>query len=241
MQTPDERKHPDISGLFTRTPSSVMNALRSRPSHARISDRFDWHGPQSRLQWIALGASLIALIVSLLNFTLLVGALPMPVPGLRASGITIPKDTSTYGFEYDNNGWLPRGAASSAVANDIHVYAGQGALEFQVAALTSKQQAFVYTTVPPLAKAGVKVVAHLYAPAGAPPLLATIYGLDDKFGWNSGPYIALNPGVWTAVIWQIPAQTHLPIRELGIMILGIDGTAPYTGPIYLDSVDLQRP
>ncbi len=241
MQTPDERKRPDFNSLFTHAPSSVVNALRSRPSQARLSERFDWRGPQPRLQWIALGVSLIAIIVSLLNFALMVGALPMPVPGLRASGLTIPKDTATYGFEYDNNGWLPRGAASSAVANDTHVYAGQGALEFQVAALTSKQQAFVYTTMPPGAKAGVKVVAHLYVPTGAPPLLATIYGLDNNFAWNSGAYIALNPGIWTAVVWQVPAQVHLPIRELGVMILGIDGPAPYTGPLYLDSVDLQRP
>lgn len=240
MQTPDERKRPDFNGLFTLTPSSVVNALRSRPSQARVAERFDWRGPRPRLQWIALGASLIAMIVSLLNFALLVGAVPMPVPGLRTAGISIPKDTATYGFEYDNNGWLPRGAASSAVANNTHVFAGQGALEFQATALTSKQQAFVYTTMPQIAKTGVKVVAHLYVPTGAPPLLATTYGLDSNYAWNSGPYIALNPGVWTAVIWQIPAHTRLPIRELGIMILGTDGAAPYTGPLYLDSVDLQR-
>lgn len=241
MHTPDERKRPDFNGLYALTPSSVMNALRSRPSQSRTAKRSDWHGPQTRLQWIAIGVSLIAILVSLLNFAFLVGALPMPVPGLRASGVTMSRDTATYGFEYDNNGWLSRGSASSAVANTTHVFAGQGALEFQVSALAAQQQAFVYTTLPPAAKSGVKVVAHLFVPTGAPPLLATMYGLDNKFAWSSGPYIGLNSGVWTVVVWQIPAQTQFPVRELGVMVIGTNGAAPYTGPIYLDSVDLQRP
>jgi hypothetical protein len=50
----------------------------------------------------------------------------------------------------------------------------------------------------------------------------------------------LAPGRWTAVTYAIPAQAQLPLRELGLMILTGKGVAPYSGPLYLDSVNVQH-
>lgn len=199
------------------------------------------HDHRDMIQWLALGASLLALAVGLLDFTLLIGALPMPVPGLQAAGQPVPKDTATYAFEFDNDGWLARGAATSAISNNTRVFDGQGALEFQVTGVSAQQQAFVYTTLLPAAKPGTKVIAHVYAPTGAPPLLATIYILDASYAWHSGPYLGLTDANWTALAFQIPTQAQAPIRQLGVLILGTTQSQPYTGPLYLDSVDLQNP
>lgn len=193
------------------------------------------------VQRLTLGASLLALAVGLLDFALLIGALPMPVPGLQAAGRLASKDAASYAFEFDSDGWLARGAATSAIANNTWVFAGQGALEFQVSGVSARQQAFVYTTLPPAAKPGVKVIAHVRAPSGAPALLATIYILDASYTWYSGPYLVLNVANWTALALQIPAQAQAPIRQLGIMVLGTATSPPYTGPLFLDSVDLQNP
>jgi hypothetical protein len=198
-------------------------------------------GRPNIVQWLSLGASLLALAVGLLDFTLLIGALPMPVPGLRAAGQPALKDTATYAFEFDNDGWLTRGAAANAVSNNIRVFAGEGSLEFQGMGVSAQQQAFIYIAMPTAAKPNMKVVAHLYTPSGAPPLLATIYVLDASYTWYSGPYLGLNAGNWTALAYQISAKAHAPIRQLGLMILGTAGATPYTGPLYLDSVDLQKP
>jgi hypothetical protein len=50
----------------------------------------------------------------------------------------------------------------------------------------------------------------------------------------------LTPGQWTAVAYEVPAQVRLPIRELGLMILTGKGVRHYSGPLYLDSVDVQH-
>ena len=222
-----------IHPIRARAADQEATAASARGTHAA-------HDQLALVQWLTLGASLVALVVSLLDFTLLIGALPMPAPGLQATGQPVAKDTATYAFEFDSDGWLTRGAATSAISNNTHVYQGQGALEFQVTGVSAKQQAFAYTTMPPAARPGAKVIAYVYAPAGAPSLLATIYILDSAYAWYSGPYLALNTANWTALAFQIPAQAHTPIRQLGIMILGTIKSPPYTGPVFLDSVDVRH-
>ena len=228
--------------FIQRIPRRVApNALSPEETPAREGKTEDRRHRPNIMGWLALVASFLALAVGLLDFALLIGALPMPAPGLRAAGQPVPKDTATYAFEVDGDGWLARGTAANAVSNNTRVFAGQGALECQVTGLTAQQQAFIYTTLPPAAKPGVKVIAHVYAPAGAPTLLATVYILDSAYTWHSGPYLGLNPGAWTAVAYQIPANAQGPVRQLGVMILGVAGSSPYTGPLYLDTVDLQKP
>lgn len=187
---------------------------------------------------LLLGITLAALLVSLLDFALIVGAVPVPVPGLRLHDQNGPLETATYGFEYGPEGWLARNGASNAVGNDVHVFAGNGALEFQVTNLDANTKGFVYTPQPAKARPGSLIVAHLYAPAGAPPLVGTIYALDGAWMWNSGSFPVLTPGTWTTLTYQIPAQLKPPIREMGIMVVGAKGYLPYTGPVYLDSVDV---
>lgn len=186
-----------------------------------------------------LAISVVALVMSLLDFGLISGAVQVPAPGLQAQGTVGLKDASTYGFEFDTDGWQARGAARSAVWNNSHVFAGQGALEVQVAGLTAAQKAFVYVTVPPNAKPGSLVTAHLYIPSGATPLVATVYALDGKWAWSSGAYPSLNPGTWTALTYAIPKGLQGPIREMGIMLVGVSSGQAYTGPIFLDAVNIQ--
>ena len=238
----DPPGHNDPLALFQRRvrrlPGSALDPEVTRATESAAPTRKD---RGDIVRWLALVASLLALAVGLVDFSLLVGAVPIPVPGLRAPGQTVSKDTATYAFELDPNGWQARGAAANAISNNTHVFAGQGALEFQVIGLSAKQQAFIYTTTPPAANSDTRVIAHVYAPAGAPALLATIYILDANYTWHSGPYLGLNPGAWTAVAYQIPANARPPVRQLGVMILGVTGSAPYTGPLFLDTVDLQNP
>lgn len=194
---------------------------------------------RANLVWplrLAIGVSVLALAVSLLDFALIIGAVPVPIPGLRSQDQGNAIDTATYSFELDTQGWAVREAATNAVSNDMHVFAGRGALEFQVTNLTTTHRAFVYTTQPAGAKPNTRVVAHIYVPAGGPLLLATIYALDKSWAWHNGPFPTLYPGQWTAVTYQIPPNTPTPIHELGVMIVGEDGVTPYSGPLYLDSV-----
>jgi hypothetical protein len=245
MRTTSNSDPPSLNGPLAliqrrvrRLPSSAFDPDVTRASESATPARKD---RRDIVRWLALVASLLALAVGLVDFSLLVGAVPIPVSGLRAPGQPVSKDTATYAFELDPDGWQARGAAANAISNNTHVFAGQGALEFQVMGLTAKQQAFIYTTMPPAASSDTRVIAHVYAPAGAPTLLATIYILDANYTWHSGPYLGLNPGGWTAVAYQIPANLQPPVRQLGVMILGVTGSSPYTGPLFLDTVDLQNP
>lgn len=188
---------------------------------------------------LLLGVTLAALLVSLLDFALIIGAFPVPVPGLRLRDQNGPQETATYGFEDGTEGWLARDAAANAVGSGAHVFAGNGALEFQVTNLTTATKAFVYTPQPAKARPASLIVAHIYVPAGAPPLVGTIYALDGGWLWNSGTYPVLTPGTWTTISYQIPPQVKPPIREMGIMVVGAKGNPGYSGPIYLDSVDVQ--
>jgi hypothetical protein len=185
-----------------------------------------------------LAFSLIAMIVSLLNFGLITGALRVPTPGLQTQNVTHLADKSTYGFEFDSDGWRARGAATSAVWNNIHTFAGQGALEVQVKELSQKNNGFVFITAPASAKPGATIIAHIYAPTGTPPIVVTLYALDGSWGWSAGAYPSVNPGSWMAVKYTIPTTLQGPIREMGVMLIGSSNATPYTGVIYIDSINM---
>jgi hypothetical protein len=140
----------------------------------------------------------------------------------------------------DTAGWATRGAASNAAVLDGHVLTGRQVLEFRVTNLSPASAAFVYTPLPLNVRHHTQIIAHLYVPPGAPMLVATVYLHDRSWKWYNGPYPVLTPGQWTAVTYAIPARAQLPLRELGVMILTGKGVAPYSGPLYLDSVDLQH-
>jgi hypothetical protein len=182
----------------------------------------------------------LALAVALLDFALIIGAVPVPIPGLRVAGQSAVSDTATYGFENDTDGWAARGAAAAPFVTDTHVFAGRTALGVQMAGVSASKQAFVYVAQPDGATTGAHVLVRLYAPSAAPPLIASVYILDGTWTWSNGQFITLKPGQWTAVTYQIPAQARAPIHELGMMIVGSQGDAPYSGPLYLDSVQIQN-
>jgi hypothetical protein len=208
-----------LSRSDTAAPDEESPAVTTAPPQA------DW-----RL-WLALAACLLALGVAILNLALLIGAVPIPVLGFGPWRQTTVADTA---------GWATRGAASNAAVLDGHVLTGRQVLEFRVTNLSHANKAFVYTPLPLNARHHTQIIAHLYVPAGAPLLVATTYVLDKSWTWYNGPFRVLTPGRWTALTYAIPAQAQLPLRELGLMILAGIGAAPYSGPLYLDSVDVQH-
>jgi hypothetical protein len=209
------------------TVSRFEEAVRdeARPAVPTAHPHSDW-----RL-WLALAVSLLALGAAILNLALLIGAVPIPVLGFGPWSQTTIADTA---------GWATRGAASNAAVLDTHVFTGRQVLEFRVTNLSPASKAFVYTPLPLKAQHHTQIIAHLYVPPGAPLLVAAVYLLDKSWKWYSGPYPVLTPGRWTAVTYAIPAQAQLPLRELGVMILTGKGGAPYSGPLYLDSVDVRH-
>lgn len=188
---------------------------------------------------LVLAFSLAALLVSLLNFALFVGAVTIPISGLRPPGQTAARDTATYNFEQDADGWMARGAAANAVSNNLRVFAGQGALEVQATQITQTRQAFVYLANPPEVKPGSTITAHIYIPTGAQEVVAALYTLDGAWLWHNSPFPALTPGQWTAIVFHLPPTLPPPIRELGIMFVSAQGALPYTGPIFIDSVNVR--
>lgn len=228
------------------TPSSATGAMPSGSDVAHagrtmLSRSISYLRKPSNARYVvALSISIIALLVSLLNFGLITGSVRIPAPGLQTQGSTGLTDHATYAFEYDTDGWQARGAATSAVWNNSHRFAGQGALEVQVTGLSQTQKAFVYVTVPPSARPGSTITAHLYVPSGTPPLLATLYALDGSWAWSSGGFPSVNPGTWTALTYSIPTTLKGPIREMGVMLVGVSGVPPYTGVLFVDSVNVQN-
>lgn len=193
----------------------------------------------SNARYVAvLTFSLIALIMSLVDFGLFTGALRIPTPGLQNQAITHLSDKSTYAFEFDTDGWRARGAATSAVWNNIHTFAGQGALEVQAQGLSQKHNGFVFITAPATARPGSTIIAHIYAPTGTPSLVVTLYALDGSWAWSAGAYPSVNPGSWIAVKYKIPSTLRGPIREMGVMLIGSSNATPYTGVLYLDSISV---
>jgi hypothetical protein len=195
----------------------------ARPAALAARRHSDW-----RL-WLPLGVSLLALGAAILDFALLISTAPIPLLGFGPWSQTTVADTA---------GWATRGTATSAAVLDGHVLTGRPVLEFRVTNLSYASKAFVYTPLPLNARHHTQIIAHLYVPPGAPLLLATVYLLDKSWTWYNGPSPVLTPGRWTAVTYAIPARAQLPLRELGLMILTGKGVAPYSGPLYLDSVDV---
>lgn len=187
-----------------------------------------------------LAISLGALLVSLLDLGLITGRVQAPTPGLQNGSSSRGADTSTYNFEFDSDGWRARGAATTAVWNNAHTFAGQGALEVQVEGLTQQHNGFVFVTAPQMVKPGSTIIAHIYVPAGAPPVVVTLYALDSSWGWTAGAYPTLDPGAWTAVRYSIPTTVKGPIREMGVMIVGAAKSTPYTGPLYVDGINISN-
>lgn len=187
-----------------------------------------------------LAISLGALLVSLLDFGLITGRVHVPTPGLQSGSSSRVADTSTYNFEFDSDGWRARGAATTSVWNNTHTFAGQGALEAQVEGLTQQHNGFIFVTAPQMVKPGSTVIAHVYVPAGAPPVIVTLYALDGSWSWTAGAYPTLEPGAWTAVRYSIPTTVKGPIREMGLMVVGAANSAPYTGPLYVDAVNVSQ-
>lgn len=194
----------------------------------------DWRYP------LVLTISLVALGISILNSALIAGGITIPVPGLRPQHKTVVADTATFNFETDAGGWATRGAATNATVDGAHVFAGRQALAFQVTNLSSDAKAFVYTTLPAQVRQNARITAHLYTPIGTPPLIAAIYLLDKSWAWYNGQFPVLVPGQWTTVTYTIAPRALLPARELGLMIVGSKGFRPYSGSLYLDSVDVQN-
>ncbi len=222
-----------------QTPGEAGQSSARRAVSAMWMDTVRYIRQPSNARYVAvLTFSLIALIVSLLDFGLITGAVRVPTPGLQSQAGTHLADKSTYGFEFDTGGWRARSAATSAVWNNIHTFSGQGALEVQVNQLSQKNNGFVFITAPASAKPGSTVIAHVYVPTGAPPIVVTLYALDGSWAWSAGAYPSLTPGSWIAVKYTIPATLKGPIREMGVMLIGSSNATPYTGAIYIDSVNV---
>ncbi|WIG59802.1 MAG: hypothetical protein OJF49_002549 [Ktedonobacterales bacterium] len=217
-----------------KPPVSIPNADAGVGGSMRIvRHAFGWRYA------LVLAFSLAALLVSLLNFALFVGAVTIPISGLRPPGQTAARDTATYNFEQDADGWMARGAAANAVSNNLRVFAGQGALEVQATQITQARQAFVYIANPAEVKPGSTITAHIYIPTGAQEVVAALYTLDGAWLWHNSPFPALTPGQWTAIVFHLPPTLPTPIRELGIMFVSAQGALPYTGPIFIDSVNVR--
>lgn len=248
---------PDSDASFGEYDVLVMTEEDESPAQTLTSDSANSRGAGQamRAMWgrsaaymrnpsnvrytVLLTISLVALLVSVLDFGLITGSLRVPTPGLRVQGTTSLADRATYNFEYDTDGWQARGAARTAVWNNSHTFAGQGALEVQIAGLTQKDNGFVFITAPKTVKPGSTVVAHVYAPSGTPPLVVTLYALDGAWAWSSGPYPSLNPGAWVAVSYTIPKTMLGPVREMGLMFVGDASGVPYSGVLFVDSVNVQ--
>lgn len=232
------------AALATASPATSAMPRAGDAAQARramLSRSITYLRQPSNARYVAvLCISVVALVISLLNFALITGSVRIPAPGLQTQGATGLTDHATYSFEYDTDGWQARGAATSAVWNNSHRFAGQGALEVQLTGLTQTQKGFVYITVPPSAKPGSTITAHLYVPSGTPPLVATLYALDGSWAWSSGGFPSVNPGTWTALTYSIPTTLKGPIREMGVMIVGVSGNPPYTGVLFVDSVNVQN-
>jgi hypothetical protein len=189
---------------------------------------------------VVLIISVAALLISVLDGVMIAGGFTIPVPGLRSTAAPpVSADHATFNFETGLDGWAARGAASNVQLTAAPVYAGRQALAFHVAKISTTTKGFVYISQPPLPAHPRQIIAHLYLPIGSSPLLATIYFLDAKWQWTNGVFPVLQPGRWTTLRLTIPQQTRLPIRELGIMVVGSRGAPDYTGPLFLDSVSVQ--
>jgi hypothetical protein len=196
-----------------------------------------WRSPNGRYV-VVLSISLAALIISIANSLAIAGDLSIPLPGMRGAS-PASSDHATYNFENGVNGWGARGAASAVVSTSAYAFAGQRALQVHVAAVSSSNEAFIYNAQPASAGQRSQITAYVYVPRGAPALFATLFVLDHGYRWFSGPYPALSAGSWTLLLFDVPPQASLPIHQLGVMIVGGKGQPPYSGAIYLDSVNVQ--
>jgi hypothetical protein len=114
MQTAPEKR---TGGLQRRTVTFIS------PDSSAVAPE------QANVGWplrLAIMMSVLALAVSLLDFALIIGTVPMPIPGLRSQDQGNAIDAATYGFELEAQGWMVREAATNAVSNDTHVFAGRG-------------------------------------------------------------------------------------------------------------------
>jgi hypothetical protein len=226
----EERPEEGTDGQAREEPDRITALSRDR-SQLSVTWPLDLHGR------LPLVIGLLALVVGLFDFGMIIGSARVPLLGPRAASQAPIANAPNYGFDSNVRDWAARGAVKPAGMGGP-VADGWSSQAFQAQQLSIANKAFIYSRLPPNIGRHTRLVARVYVPAGAPPLICTIYILGRSWGWFNGPLPLLSPGQWTTVTYLMPKAVRLPVREVGLMIVGLRGFRPYTGPLYLDSVGM---
>jgi PAS domain-containing protein len=249
---PDENGQMHARAVET-PPGSVKIVVEERPQQPPYGQATDDHDvitpilrgrSQKSTTWslggharLALLVGLLALVVGLVDFGMIIGSMRALQPGPRAKSPAAVANAPNYGFNTNVRDWATRGAIKSAGFGGP-VADGWSSQAFQAQQLSLANKAFIYSRLPRNIGPHSRFAARVYVPAGAPPLICTIYILGRSWRWFNGPLPLLSPSQWTNVTYLMPKSARLPVHEVGFMIIGIKGFRPYTGPLYLDSVGM---
>jgi hypothetical protein len=181
------------------------------------------------------------------------GGLAIPATGSGATGGTVPAPspppppapvpsptpaTGTVAFQFENGtqGWTRWGPLVQGLSSSTaRAFEGSHSLEVKLTGVKGMSKVYVPGASVP---AGRTVSFRVWFPSGSRVSAFQPYVLQGAGGgWKwTGSWIAatsLKAGTWNTVTLQIPAGAVSPFHELGLEIFT---DAPWTGPLYVDSV-----
>lgn len=164
------------------------------------------------------------------------GAPPLVLDNLRFAGSLVPGaaplDTGTMRYDFERSaGWLGvDGSAESALPSPERAFTGAMSLKVDI---DGSYDARFFTRPAPSPTAGAIVSYRVYIPGDAPVTALQPYVMDGNWVWKDSWNPNLPKNTWVTVTVAVPAGAKLPLNELGMKVYF---NAPYSGPIYVDSV-----
>jgi hypothetical protein len=171
------------------------------------------------------------------------GTVPAPPPAPAPAPTPTPAPTPApspgpvaFQFESGTQGWMRWGPLIQGLSSStIRAFEGKHSLEVKLTGAKGMSKVYVSGASVP---AGRTVSFRVWFPIGSRVSAFQPYVLQGAAGgWKwTGSWIAstsLKAGNWNTVTLQIPAGAVSPFHELGLEIFT---DAPWTGPLYVDSV-----
>lgn len=168
------------------------------------------------------------------------GAPPLLLDNLRFAGAlqdgppSPPRGVTRFEFER-GLAWtgVEGSVTSSQISSDVGGYNTPSALKVNM--VPTGTEGLVYTEPHASPEPGSTVRLRVYIPSGAPVTAIQPYIMDQNWEWVDSWNPDLPRDSWVTLSVDVSEDILLPLNELGLKIYT---SAPYSGPIYIDAIEI---
>jgi hypothetical protein len=155
-------------------------------------------------------------------------------PRYRVSGVRVDFEGG------QSKGWEMGGSAVAMRNSSLFAFSGEHALEVALREASNARPGTVWLKPESVVLPADRFLAYVLQPtATAERLGARVYVTDARGQTSRNLAQPLEAGKWVELQFLIPPETALPIREIGLEFRSRQ--SPWTGTVYIDRVEQQRP